>query len=297
MILVTGASGFVGRNLIPRLIKKKYEICCILRNSNNKEFINYLKRHNIKIVFSSLSDYNSLDKTLKTLKISNIIHLAGLIKSNKYKDFFDVNVKSTENLVKICKKKKVSSFIFISTDLAAKKKLTIYGKSKHEAEQLIKKSGINYVILRPTVIYGKGDSKFVMDLVKIIKKSGIIPVIGTGEYIFQPVFVNDIANIIIKCLDLKNKKTYNVCCDESLTLNQIIDIIADALNKKIVKFYVPIVILKPIVKLYEQIFPNPSLTTQQLRYFPLREKLDNSRVRKDLNFKFTSFREGIKRSI
>ncbi len=297
MILVTGASGFVGRNLISKLVGEKYELCCILRESSDKKFIKYLKVNKIKVIICQLTDFNMLEKSLEKIKISSIIHLAGIIKSNSFKDYLDSNVKSTQNLLRIAKKNKINNFIFISSDLAGRKIMTEYGKSKHDAEIEIKKSEINYTILRPTVIYGKGDNKFIIELAGMVKKSRIIPVIGTGDYIFQPVFVNDIVEIIIKCLVLKKKKTYNACCDEAITLNEIIDMIADAMDKKVIKIHVPMLLLKPAVAFYEIIVPNPSLTTQQLRYFPLREKLDNSEIKKDLNFVFTGFKEGILKSI
>ncbi len=301
MILITGSSGFVGRHLISRLIKSKYNVCCLVRDTSDKKFIAYLKKNSIKLIFGSLTDYASIFKSLEHSKISQVIHLAGILVSNSKDDYININVKATSNLIKLCKKKKVNKIIFVSSDVAAKRELTIYGQSKYLAELIIKKSGIAYVILRPTVIYGKGDSKFVMKLVDIIRRYPLVPVIGDGNYIFQPVFIDDIVHIIIKCLNMNSKKTrdktYNVCCDEILTLNKIIDTISYALNKKVYKIHVPLFLLKPVVKIYELVSKNPSITTQQLNYFPVRTKLDNKLIKKDLNFEFIKFRDGILKSI
>lgn len=297
MILVTGASGFVGRNLIPKMIDKGYKICCLLRSPADKKFIDYLKKNNVKIILGDLGDYKVLDKNLGNLKISTVVHLAGVIKSSNKQEYFLVNYKHTSNLIKLCKKMGINNIVFMSTDVVTKRGLTLYGMSKYKAELIIKKSGIHYIFLRSTVIYGKGDNKFIMKLVGIIKKFPIIPVIGNGDYIFQPVYVNDVVDIIIRCLGVKKNRTYNVCSDQPLTLNEIIGIISDALHKKVHKFHIPIFLCKIAITISSFILPNPALTTQQLDYFEKRGKIKNSLIKKELNFRFTSFREGIIKSL
>ena len=297
MILVTGSSGFVGTHLISELIKRKYEICCLLRPSAGHKFVEYLKKNNVKIAFGELTDYTSLDKALNKVKISKVVHLAGIIKSGSKRAYELSNVKSTLNLAKICKNKKAKKIVFISSDVVAEKELTYYGESKYKAELIIKKSRVPYSILRPTVIYGKGDNKFIMELARRIRAFPVVPVVGNGEYIFQPVFIDDIIRLIVKCMEIKNNGTYIVCSDEALTLNNIIDEISRALNKKVYKLHIPLFLLKPVVQIYERISPNPSITSQQLDYFPKRVKIDNSSAKKELNFEFTSFKDGIIKSV
>lgn len=297
MILVTGSSGFVGRHLIPKLIKDNYEICCPIRKGTDKKFVAYLKNADAAVEFGSLTDYKFLVKVFKKYKFSHLVHLAGIIKSNSKDAYKESNITSTLYLTKLCKKANVQKIIFISSDLAALQGATPYGKSKFEAESIIKNSNVPYVILRPTVIYGKGDAKFIMRLVKIARKFPIIPVIGDGEYIFQPVFVDDITKILVKSLNIKGNKIYNVCCDEVLTLNELIDIVACSLNKRIYKIHLPLLLMKPLIRIYELISPDPSITTQQLNYFFIRKKLSNELVKKELKIKFTKFEEGILKSI
>lgn len=297
MILITGSSGFVGRNLVSELMKTKHKLCCVLRESTDKKYIDYLEKNNVAVTFCSLSDYESLYKSVKKFKISSIIHLAGIIKSSKVEDYRNTNVIPALNLIKICKIKNIKQFIFVSTDLALMTKFSNYGKSKKDAELAITKSHLRYVILRPTVIYGKGDNKFIMDIVRIIRKYPIIIIPGDGEYTFQPVFIDDIVNILIKSLSIQSNKIFNVCTDDLLTMNELVDNIAKILNKKIYKIHLPLWLLYPIIRIYESIFSNPIITTHQLQYFPLRRRLDNSLIKKDLNFDFTTFNDGITKSL
>ena len=111
---------------------------------------------------------------LDASKVDIIIHLAGI--SNG--DVFKINYEGTRNLVDACVENKVKKFIFISSFDAILE--TDYGKSKLKAEDYIKNSGLNYIIFRPTVIYGNDNKKDIGRLIKLIKL-GVAPILGDGN--------------------------------------------------------------------------------------------------------------------
>ncbi len=258
---ITGATGFLGKHLIPKIQKLDFTI--LKGDLNDKELLN-----------KNLKDVNT------------VIHLAALVKSKNKASFDKVNVAGTKNLVKACLKTKVRNIIFISSYLADPfYKKSAYGQSKLEAEKIIKKSGLNFIILRPTLIYGK-DDKSLFKLIKLIKKSPLIPILGDGNYQLQPVYVKDVVKTINFILEkgIFNKKTYNLA-GEPLTYNEIVNQICKKLNKKRIKIHLPLGL---------KILPNPFVTIEQINNLIHKKKaVDITKAKKDLNFNPTPFENNI----
>ncbi len=218
-ILVTGASGFVGNRLIDKL--HRYEI-------------NFLLRKKIPIqgrIF--IGDLFDKEMLLEASRVDAVVHLAGITDGDVYK----TNYEGTKNLVDACVENRVKKFIFISSFNAILN--TDYGKSKLKAEEYLKNSGLSYIVFRPTVIYGRNNKKDIGKYVNLIKFR-IAPVPGNGETKLQPLYVEDLAEIIVRSIEsnIKNK-TYFVAGKDVLTFNEIVDIISRLLNKKAFRIKIP----------------------------------------------------------
>lgn len=288
MIFVTGATGFVGKNLVKKLAKDK-KIRCLVRKDE------YLGK-NIEIVKGDLTDKKSLIAATKN--ISTIIHLASLIRSNNLAELNRVNVKGTKDLVNASINNGVKKIIYLSSFDVKLKNKQGYGNSKLEAEKIIKKSGLDYIILRPTVIYGIGDKENLNKLFKIIKKYPFAPVIGNGKYQLQPVYIDDVTDVIIKCIDLeKNNRTYFIAGPKPLTFDEIIDETSEILAKKVYKIHFPLPFLKIMLKPYEVISKYPSLTYDKLSAVTENKTCDISKSERELDFKPINFEEGLKKTI
>lgn len=288
MILVTGATGFVGKYLIKKLSKKE-KIRCLTREDINLG-------ENIEVVIGDLTDVASLERATKN--VFTVIHLAAIIKSSRREEFEKVNVKGTQNLVEACVKNRVKRFIHISSHDSTLGDRYDYAYSKLKSEEVVKNSGLEYIILRPTVIYGKGDKESLGMLFNMIKNYSFAPVIGSGEYELQPVHVEDVVDVILRCLKLKKaNKTYFVAGPKSLTFNEIIDNVSEALSKRVVKIHFPLFILRILLKPYEMISRNPSLTYKKLLAATENKTCDISETKKELGFKPATFKEGLKKTL
>ena len=129
-----------------------------------------------------------------------LVHLIGIGKqSSKYN--FEDNIDLTKNMIKTCKKSGIKKIVYISGLGVTKNSRSDYFISKYKAEQEIINSGLNYTIFRPSYIIGKKDylSKFIL---KQIKK-GIVIIPGSGKYHLQPIFVEDVAKIIVESISEK----------------------------------------------------------------------------------------------
>jgi len=196
-IVITGASGFVARNLRKYLSEKNIKLISISRN-DFKQFKNELK------IVSKNYDEKSL---LRKIQNSDaIIHLVGTGKQSIKTDYNVVNVEFTKHIVNLSKKAKINKFVFTSGLGVSANTSSGYFISKYKAERLIVNSGLNYTIFRPSYIVGK-DDLFTKYLKKQIKK-GKIEIPGSGTYSIQPIHINDVVKILLQSIlqtKFKNK--------------------------------------------------------------------------------------------
>jgi len=188
-IVITGASGFIARNLRKYLSEKNIKLISISRN-DFKQFKNEHK------VISKNYDEKSL-----LLKIKNsdaLIHLVGVGKQSIETDYDMINVEFTKHILNLSKKAKIKKFVFTSGLGVSSNTSLGYFISKYKAERLIINSGLNYTIFRPSYIVGK-DDLFTKYLKKQIKK-GKIEIPGTGTYSIQPIYINDVVKIILQSI-------------------------------------------------------------------------------------------------
>lgn len=226
MIVITGASGFIGRNFI-NLIKE--DCLCLVRRK-------FKTKHKQEIV----NFHNKEDIEKHIHKGDIIIHILGITTGNK-QNILRTNIGITKNIVDIAKNK-AKKIIFISSAITEMENPGIYGESKISAENYIKNSGLDYILLKPSIVYGK-DNKMIGKLIQIIKKSKFIPVIGNGEYKIAPIYVQDLVRIIEKAIKIKGKKEY-VIAGEEISMNNLIDKIARIYCRNIIKIHMPVEILR-----------------------------------------------------
>ena len=190
-ISITGANGFVAKNLRNFLSKNHIKVIAIARKT-------FQKHHTETAVYSKTLLEKGLQNKLKNCDA--LVHLIGIGKqSSKYN--FEDNIDLTKNMIKTCKKSGIKKIIYISGLGVTKNSRSDYFISKYKAEQEIINSGLNYTIFRPSYIVGKKDylSKFIL---KQIKK-GIVIIPGSGKYHLQPIFVEDVAKIILESISEK----------------------------------------------------------------------------------------------
>ena len=190
-ITITGANGFDAKNLRKFLSKNHIKVIAIARKT-------FQKHHTETVVYSKTLLEKGLQNKLRNCDA--LVHLIGIGKqSSKYN--FEDNIELTKNMIKTCKKSGIKKIIYISGLGVTKNSTSDYFISKYKAEQEIINSGLNYTIFRPSYIVGKKDylSKFIL---KQIKK-GIVIIPGSGKYHLQPIFVEDVAKIILESISEK----------------------------------------------------------------------------------------------
>ena len=188
-VAVTGANSFVGKSLRKFLYKNKINVLGISR----KNFHKYPTETKIK---SKNLLEQRLQKKLKNYDV--LVHLIGIGRETPKSTFEEININLTKNAIKTCKKSGIKKIIYISGLGVSKNNTSSYFASKYKAEQEIINSGLDYTIFRASYIIGKTDH-LSKSLSKQMKKGTII-IPGSGKYQLQPIFVEDVAKIILESI-------------------------------------------------------------------------------------------------
>jgi len=198
---MTGANGFVGRNVRKLFEKQGIEVIGIVRKDKAPS-----------ITFGTIIISHDLSEKYLVSRLkgcSVLLHLIGKGKQTIDSDYEKINVCLTKNAVNLCKKAGIEKIIYIS-GLGVHKNTTFgYFISKYKAEQEIITSGLDYTIFRASYIIGKGDP-LSQTLSKQIK-NGTIIIAGSGNYRLQPIFVEDVAQVFLHAA--MNKKLSNKIID------------------------------------------------------------------------------------
>jgi len=155
-------------------------------------------------------------------------------------------------------------------------------------------SKLNYVILRPSMIYGQGDNKNIGWLIKTVKKLPVVPLPGGGNFGRQPVYVDDICKIVIKLIEKDyQKKLYEIHGKEYVSLKKMIEVINKNLKSKKLTFSVPIFLLIGLTGLSQIILPNPKFTVDQIKSLTSGEKFKGDKWWEIFDIIPTTFEQGI----
>lgn len=268
-ILITGASGFIGYSLVDEAINKGYDVYATVRKSTDRSVI---ESKEINIVEVDFHDSHDLCLKLDDLpRFDFIIHNAGITRSLKKREYFEVNYNNTKRFVEALHQidKMPRKFLYISSiasfgpgDSKSQSAiglntfpwpLTQYGRSKLAAERFITHTpGLPYIILRPTAVYGPRDSNFIL-AIKLIKK-GFDFKIGLKSQKLTFIYVKDLAQLAIKVLESKiEKKSYFVSDGRVYDERDFGKSVAKALEKKVVHLPIPLVLAQGIALLNESV--------------------------------------------
>jgi len=277
-VFVTGATGFTGSRVVPLLLKSGYKVRCLYRASSDRSILSLPE---IEWAAGDLSDTSALAAAMQGTDV--LVNVASL------------GFGHAESIVSAAQKAGIQRAIFISTTAIFTQLNARSKKVRVAAELAVETSGLQYTILRPTMIYGSPRDRNMWRLIRFMRYSPIVPVFGDGKYLQQPIHVDDVAQAVVTCLsnDKTIGKSYNIAGKYPLTYNAVVETIAGQLNKRVWKIHIP---SKPVVSLlglFERLrIPFPIKAEQVLR---LNEDKDFSyaEAQRDFGFSPLSFEEGI----
>ncbi len=202
IVTIFGGTGFVGRYIVAELAKLGARVRVVTRHPESAYFL----RTNGAVgqIVPEFCDYKDSKNIAHAVRGSSlVINCLGILFEKRKGDFENIHVTISRDIAAACRDQKIPRFIHLSA-LAVDRAQSLYAQSKIKGEQEIFKNFPSATILRPSVIFGAEDKFFNM-FAKLSLFAPALPLIGGGKTLFQPVFVNDVADGVMACI--KNPQT------------------------------------------------------------------------------------------
>lgn len=292
MILVTGATGYVGSNVVKKLAANNLAVRCLEHKSKIKTA---KESFCIEVVEADIRDKLSLAVACNGIEV--VVHLVAIIRETKEANFDDINVMGVRNMVNAAKENGVKHFIHISALGACDNPRFKYAYSKWLGEQEVINSGLDYTIIRPSVVFGPGGFGFIDRMLQAINMTpGIVAVPGDGRARFQPIYVKDVAECVLRIIKQPENykgKVIEIGGPEHLTYEQMLDTLMKTIGIKKAKIHVPIPLVYIGALVMQNIMSDPPVTTIELAHLKLDNITDLKAVEREFGFKPIKYAEGI----
>ncbi len=261
-VVVTGAAGLVGQNLVPLLTKDFKEVVCIDKHQENLDLLKNLNP-DITAVQADCSE----DKWQQHLAGADVlITMAAQISAPDSELFYKNSFLATKKAVDAAKKYRVPHVLHISSSVVISKAEDDYTKTTRMAEDYIIKSGVSYTILRPSLIFGPFDNKHLGYLSRFLEKSPLFPLPGDGKIIRQPIYVLDVAKVIATAARREPKdRIYDLIGNEKIFYVDLIKTIARVKNIRRLIVPLPISLFSFLMNAHAKITGSQPFTEDQLK--------------------------------
>jgi nucleoside-diphosphate-sugar epimerase len=280
-VAITGASGFIGKNLCNYFLAKGWRVKALQRNIHDGHHpnINYYKY--------------SLNKDIDVNVIEGcdlMIHCAFQKFDMQNKDAAELNIHGTRKLLDACHKKKVK-FIFLSTLSAHPGAKSEYGKHKLELEKIFNKE--KDIVLKLGLVIGPAGGLF-SEIAKVIDKSRFIPLIDGGKQPIQTVYINDLCEMLEHCFIHNIKGIYKIAEEEPIVMKDLYQMIALNKGKSLKFFYVPSSLILIILKTLEALNLGLKISSESLVGLRQLKAFDTASDLKKIGFRLKPASESIK---
>lgn len=280
MIFVTGITGLTGRFLLEELRGTGYSGCirCLVRPTSD---VSWIRDDKVELYVGNVDNCASIIPALDG--VSAVVHL--------------VNIRSSPQIISACRKTKVKRVVFVNTTGIYSKYQQFVAEYK-KLEAAMQTCDLDYTIIRPTMIYGNQRDKNIYKLVRLVNRFPIIPVIGSGYGLMQPIYARDLAGVIARaCFSDKSiGKAYNVAGKEPVRFSEILRIIAAYLRKR--RFFINVPYSFALLAAYiGEYIPNGLINVEKVLRLQEDKVFSYDEAAHDLGFSPISFEAGVQLEI
>ena len=286
-IFVAGGTGFVGAQLVKALREKGHELRLLVhaQSSRAASGIDQIE-----------GDVTILDTFAQAASgCDAVINLVGIIREFPARGitFERLHVQATANMLAATRKAGIRRYLQMSALGTRPEAVSRYHVSKFRAEELVRSSGLDVTILRPSLIYGPKDA-FITMLAGQLRLAPIMPVIGSGTYRLQPIHVDDVARCFALALEMPETvgQCYELCGNNRLSYEELLDAVAFALGKSApFKPHIPLGLMKMLIPVLQRV-PQFPITTDQLQML-IEENICDGSWKKVFRFEPRDFQKAI----
>ena len=261
-LVITGAAGLVGQNLIAQLKKRPdLRIIAIDKHPSNTPLLARLHPE-VEVITADLAERGTWTDALAGADavVINQAQIGGL----DHEAFVRNNVAATAHLLAAAEQHKVPYVVHVSSSVVNSKAVDFYTETKGAGEKLADACPIPHAVLRPTLMFGWFDRKHLGWLARFMQRVPAFPIPGDGRYLRQPLYAGDFAAIIAACLDKKITGTFDISGQERILYVDVIRILKRQTKARAAIVHLPYRLFWLLLKIYGIIDKNPPFTTSQL---------------------------------
>ena len=292
MLLVTGATGFLGRRVVQALHRAGHSpVRCLLHRSPRAGDASPVD--GVEFVHGGVQDPESLAAAM--VGVDAVVHLVGIIRERPPSTTFaGVNHVGTRNVAEAAKAAGVKHVVYVSALGARDDARFPYARSKWLGEQEVIGSGVPYTILRPSILFGEGD-EFFNTLAALVKMLPVVPVAGSGANRFQPIAADDVARCVATSVlqEAHYGRVAEIGGPRQYTYRELLRVIATTLGVRRLRVHVPVPCMRIAAAVMERVLPRPPVTREQLRYLDLDSVADEDSVEREFGFAPQPLEEGL----
>ncbi len=266
VITILGGSGFVGSTIAKYIASTGARLKIVARNAEGEAKKTKVSGYvgQVALINCDVHNEKQLEKVINGSDV--VINCVGIIFSRGKQSYDELHHKFVKRLVALCKSHNVKKLVHISALGAGRILTSEYAKSKILGEKEIINSGIEYTIFRPSVIFGPADS-FINLFMFLAKYSPVIPLIGGGKNKVQPIYVDDLAQAVLKSLTTHVNESKNLCLEvggpKIYKMSEIVDLILEHMKTSRFKLNIPLPLAK-VQAFFMELTPKPFFTRDQV---------------------------------
>ncbi len=260
----------MGSSLIQKLLKQGFRVRVITRDKEKSAFLKTCAAPDFLTLIQW--DYKSFEKLGLILSQADlVVDLVGILAEEKKGDFVKFHTELSQKISQECQELGVKNLVYVSALGADKPSESSYLNSKFLAERAVLQNFPDAVILRPSIIFGENDN-FFNKFARMIRPFKILPLINDGATKFQPIYVEDVSEIICKSYDNKKvrSKIYEIGGEKIYTFKSLLELVGSYCNIEIKFINLPFGVAKFLASFLE-IFTKKILTSDQVEML----KIDN----------------------
>jgi NADH dehydrogenase len=260
-VLVAGASGYLGRRLVPRLLARGRRVRALVRGGAARA-ASLPHLAGCEIADGDLADAASCRRAAEDC--ATVVHLVGIIREKGAATFESVHVDGTVALVQAARHAGSRRFLYVSALGARPDSPGAYARTKAEAERIVRSSGLTWLVLRPSIVFAR-DGEFHAILTRLTALP-IVPVLGPGRAPMSPVHADDLADVAASALDRPSawNRAYAVCGPEAIPFVELLRRVARGRGRAFIPVHVPLWLARPAVALAARVLPEAPITPDQL---------------------------------